>query len=159
MTTRPQVMGGKYVHRDSGNGSAYKKVDQTSRLACRSLAISAKFDTRPRYCRKFRYTIRESNAIVSSSMCPSYGASSSCSSTPDMCKYVTHTRACFICGHEDTVLISEEECSRAMRSGVFGSCGRGIGTMTKRTPRQCWKCKDHVEGASRTRVMQQVGFH
>ncbi|KAH6653207.1 hypothetical protein BKA67DRAFT_311521 [Truncatella angustata] len=76
-----------------------------------------------------------------------------------MCKYISHTRACFICGHEHTVLISEKQCSTARRSGIFGSCGRGISSYTKSTPQSCWECKENSAVVSRAHVLQQVGFH
>ncbi|KAK8020014.1 hypothetical protein PG990_005152 [Apiospora arundinis] len=64
-------------------------------------------------------------------------------SLSNMCQYITHSRVCFVCKHEDTVLISEKHCSHARRSGVFGSCGRGIGTAIKSTPQHCWGCKEY----------------
>ncbi|KAI4862323.1 hypothetical protein F4820DRAFT_25730 [Hypoxylon rubiginosum] len=59
-----------------------------------------------------------------------------------MCQYVTHLRACYVCSHEETVLISEQSCKVARMSGVFGSCGSGVDNIASRTQHQCWKCKE-----------------
>lgn len=75
-----------------------------------------------------------------------------------MCKYVTHRHVCLVCRHEDTVLISERPCSFARQSGVFGSCGRGIGNTTKSTPQHCWKCRDLSHTVSQSRYIQPVCF-
>ena len=65
-----------------------------------------------------------------------------------MCQYITHVRICFVCKHEDTVLISEQSCETAQKSGVFGSCGGGIANNQNGTPYQCWKCKEILDRAS-----------
>ncbi|OTA55158.1 hypothetical protein K449DRAFT_438988 [Hypoxylon sp. EC38] len=59
-----------------------------------------------------------------------------------MCQYVTHLRACYACGHEETVLISEQSCKTANKSGAFGSCGTGVGSIASKTQYHCWKCKE-----------------
>ncbi|KAI0165186.1 hypothetical protein GGR52DRAFT_557854 [Hypoxylon sp. FL1284] len=78
-----------------------------------------------------------------------------------MCQYVTHLRACYVCSHEETVLISEQSCKVARRSGVFGSCGSGVDNIASRTQHQCWKCKERNKlvpptRAIRTRVYSTV---
>ncbi|KAI0895248.1 hypothetical protein F4806DRAFT_93918 [Annulohypoxylon nitens] len=59
-----------------------------------------------------------------------------------MCQYVTHLRACYVCGHEETVLISEQCCQSASKRGAFGSCGSGVDSLAHRTKYQCWRCKE-----------------
>ncbi|KAI2467369.1 hypothetical protein F4781DRAFT_402605 [Annulohypoxylon bovei var. microspora] len=66
-----------------------------------------------------------------------------------MCRYVTHLRACYVCGHEETVLISEQSCKTASMSGVFGSCGSGVDSLANRTQYQCWQCKEGTQLSSR----------
>ncbi len=74
-----------------------------------------------------------------------------------MCKYVTHLRACYVCAEEETVLISEESCSKAKKSGVFGSCGKGVGSKPSMTSYQCWKCKENSDSAANSRS-NRMGF-
>lgn len=74
-----------------------------------------------------------------------------------MCKYVTHLRACYLCEQEETVLISEESCSKAKKSGVFGSCGKGVGSKPSMTSYQCWKCRENPDPISHPRA-NRVGF-
>lgn len=67
-------------------------------------------------------------------------------SSRKMCSYITHLRTCFVCSHEETILISEKPCS-AVKRGVFGSCGKGIKCSNKsnRAPYQCWRCKEETD--------------
>jgi hypothetical protein len=76
-----------------------------------------------------------------------------------MCKYITHLRICYICLHEDTVLISERLCRYAKRSHAFGSCNSGISSDCNRTQYQCWQCKENVHKISRAQMLQRVRFH
>lgn len=69
-----------------------------------------------------------------------------------MCKYITHLRVCYVCAHEDTVLISERSCILAKRTGAFGSCGGGAANERSRTAYQCWQCKENVQRISRART-------
>ena len=71
-----------------------------------------------------------------------------------MCKYVTHLRTCYMCAFEETVLISEKPCSTAKKTGVFGTCGRGINNKPSKTPYQCWRCKEEIERISVSRAMR-----
>ncbi|KAI1468347.1 uncharacterized protein F4812DRAFT_426385 [Daldinia caldariorum] len=62
-----------------------------------------------------------------------------------MCQYVKHLRACYVCGREEIVLISEKSCAIATSRGVFGSCGRDVDGKSSRTRYQCWKCKEESD--------------
>ncbi|KAI0122721.1 hypothetical protein F4814DRAFT_409717 [Daldinia grandis] len=70
-----------------------------------------------------------------------------------MCQYITHLRACYICGHEDIVLISEKSCTMAASRGVFGSCGRDVDNKSSRTRYQCWQCKEECNLVSRAQTV------
>ncbi len=69
-----------------------------------------------------------------------------------MCTYTAHIRNCHACGDEETVLISENVCQEAKKSGTFGDCGTEPKSERNTTEYQCWKCKEKVESRSRIKV-------
>lgn len=75
-----------------------------------------------------------------------------------MCKYITHLRVCYVCHHEETVLITESPCPPLRGRGAFGSCQTGTGNKTTCTPFQCWKCKERVHRISQVRSPRHVSL-